>query len=514
MKLLKRLKKYCDFAGTSRFSSRLHLAVCLAAVGFGVTAAATRADLPGQVRGVLEDKLLHRTVTGIEVYRLGNSPADARQVFEQNASKAFTPASNLKVATTSAALDRFGPDFKFHTVLLMHGKDLAIIGDGDPTFGDAEYLKKAGWTVTTVYDHWAAQLKKLNVSQINNILVDDSVFDEEFAHPHWPAQQHTARFEAEVGGINLNANCVDVTVKPTAPGRPVEFSLDPVTSYVSVKNTCLTGNVNKVRLDREPGSNQIFLSGETPGRRSAMHSVTIHDPPLFAGTVLADTLRASGIKVLGEVKRDRGIRPAYEKGALPAGAWQPIGVHQTPIAAVLARCNKDSMNVYAESLCKRLGYETAHASGSWENGPAAVGAFLAKAGVPKDQFRLEDGSGLSRGDLISPSALAHVLIYDRYSPNHQAFFDSLSIAGVDGTLDDRFRERGLRDLRRRVFGKSGFIEGVSTVCGYLHAKDDQWYVFSIMMNGIPPKSNSQIKVLQERIIRDIDDNTVSTSARR
>jgi len=66
------------------------------------------------------------------------------------------------------------------------------------------------------------------------------------------------------------------------------------------------------------------------------------------------------------------------------------------------------------------------------------------------------------------------------------------------------RASDLRDLRRRVFGKSGFIEGVSTVSGYLHAKDDQWYVFSIMINGIPHQSNSEIKVIQEKVIRAVD----------
>ena len=140
-------------------------------------------------------------------------------------------------------------------------------------------------------------------------------------------------------------------------------------------------------------------------------------------------------------------------------------------------------------------------------GRQSSGAFLKKAGVPEAEFKLDDGSGLSRGNAISPHALAKILVYDYYGKNHEMFFASLSIAGVDGTLDDRFRERDLRDLRRRVFGKSGFIEGVSTLCGYLKAKDDQWYVFSIMMNGIPHKSNSEAKVLQEKIIKAVDTRT-------
>ncbi|HZL37813.1 MAG TPA: D-alanyl-D-alanine carboxypeptidase/D-alanyl-D-alanine-endopeptidase [Tepidisphaeraceae bacterium] len=485
---------------------------CAAAVlvGHGPTA---RADLAAEVHAVLQEKLLHKTTTGIEVYRLGKTESDVKEVFNLSAQTPLTPASNLKVATTSAALDQFGQDFKFRTILLMHDGDVIMVGDGDPTFGDAEYLKKAGWKTTTVFVNWAEQLKKLNVAQVKDVIVDDSVFDEDFSNSHWPAGQYAARFEAEVGGINLNANCIDFTVTPGAPGQRVGFSTDPRTSYVSVRNNCVTGNLNRVRLNRDVDSNQITLAGETPGRRNALVSITIHDPPMYAGTVLAETLAANGIKITGAVKRDRSIRAAYEKIAKPAGNWQVIAIHETPLAAVLARCNKDSVNVYAESLCKRLGHETAHAAGTWPNGTAAVGAFLRKAGVAQTEFKLDDGSGLSRADLISPHALARVLIYDHYSKNHDFFFNSLSIAGVDGTLDNRFAERGLRDLRRRVIGKSGFIEGVSTVSGYLHAKDDQWYAFSIMMNGIPRLSNSQVKVLQEKIIRALDNNTASASAR-
>jgi D-alanyl-D-alanine carboxypeptidase/D-alanyl-D-alanine-endopeptidase (penicillin-binding protein 4) len=232
---------------------------------------------------------------------------------------------------------------------------------------------------------------------------------------------------------------------------------------------------------------------------------------MYAATVFSEALTGAGIKMTGAVKRDRTIRhQLVAPGA--AAKWQVLGIHETPISPVLARCNKDSMNLYAESLCKRLGSEVAQTSGSWENGTGAVGAFLKKAGVPAAEFKLDDGSGLSRDNLISPHALTKVLIYDFYSKNHEIFFNSLAVAGVDGTLDDRFRERDVRDLRRRVYGKSGFIEGVSTLCGYLKAKDDQWYVFSIMVNGIPHFSNPQVKVIQEKVLKAVDMSTLAPTS--
>jgi D-alanyl-D-alanine carboxypeptidase/D-alanyl-D-alanine-endopeptidase (penicillin-binding protein 4) len=222
---------------------------------------------------------------------------------------------------------------------------------------------------------------------------------------------------------------------------------------------------------------------------------------MYAATVFSEVLAKKGVKITGAVKRDRTIR--HSVLAQPA-AYRVVAIHETPLFPILARCNKDSVNVYAESLCKRLGFEVTRLPGSWENGTAAVGTFLKKTGIAEGEFKLDDGSGLSRVNAISPHALTRVLAYDFYSKDRDLFFNTLAVAGVDGTLDDRFAERDVRDLRRRVFGKSGFIEGVSTLCGYLKAKNDQWYVFSIMMNGIPPKSNSEYKTIQEKIIKAVD----------
>jgi D-alanyl-D-alanine carboxypeptidase/D-alanyl-D-alanine-endopeptidase (penicillin-binding protein 4) len=179
------------------------------------------------------------------------------------------------------------------------------------------------------------------------------------------------------------------------------------------------------------------------------------------------------------------------------GEWQALAVHETPIAQALARANKDSVNLYAECLAKRLGFAATGQSGSWENGTAAVGAFLKKAGVAETEFKLDDGCGLSKQNRISPNAIVRVLMYDYFSPNRQAFLSSLSIAGSDGTLEHRFANT---DLRGRVFGKSGFVKGVSSLSGYLMARDGNWYAFSILMNGIPELSNSGVKVLQEGIV--------------
>lgn len=473
-------------------------AVGLACALIGMLAATSRADFAGDVEAILKDKLLAKATVGIEIVRMGKSDADSKPIYERDAHSPLMPASNLKLTTTSAALDKFGPDFKFHTALLLHDNDLVLVGDGDPSFGDAEYLKRVGWKPTTVYENWAAQLKKLGIKSVRNVIIDDSVFDDVYLQPHWPIGQIDHSYVAEVGGLNFDANCVTFVIQPTSPGKRVDYTLIPNTQYLMVDNTCITGK-NEVQLGRKPGTNEVIMRGEAPGTGPSSLLETIHDPPMYGATVLSETISASGIPVTGQVRRDRGASAARAKA--PTGEWKVIGINETALAVALARANKDSVNLYAESLCKRLGHETAHASGSWENGTAAVGAFLKKAGIPESEFHLDDGSGLSRQDHIAPHALIRVLTYDFFSPNHDAFLNSLSVSGSDGTLEERFRGS---DLRHRVIGKSGFIEGVSCLSGFVKAKDNQWYAFSIMMNGVPYKSNSLAKALQEKIIHALD----------
>lgn len=471
-----------------RFVATLGLLSLLLA---GSRAAAT---IESEVAAVKQDRLMHRASLGVQVMRLGTSPADLKEVFNLDAHVPLTPASNLKLVTTAASLERLGADFKFRTTLYRRGDDLVLVGDGDPTFGDADYLKAFGWKNTAVFDGWIAQLQKLGVTSVNDVIIDDSVFDEQFFHPDWPTDQLDLYYEAEVGGMNFNANLVELT------GNGYEPAVSPRVRYLQFKQNDVSGK--RLSANRQAGSNVVVLRGNLSDRLSQQE--TIHDPPLFSATVLFDLAAARGIKITGQVKRDRTIRGLKPETLVAAGKMSVVGFHETPLSAVIARANKHSVNLYAEALCKRMGYDPAkNTPGTWETGTAATSAYLKTAGIPETDFTLADGCGLSKKNAISPRALVRVLCYEFYGKNRDIFAQSLSVAGVknDGTLQDRFEGS---DLRRRVFGKSGFVEGVSTLSGYLQAKDGQWYAFSIMINGIPRLSNSQVKLLQERIVKAVD----------
>lgn len=446
-----------------------------------------RADFKSDVNAILANNTLKKAAIGIEIARL--TPTEAVTVFKLNEQSPRLPASNLKILTTSAALDRLGPDFKFRTVLASKDADLYLIGDGDPTFGDAKLLKPLGWDVNTVFKSWAQELKKRGSTTVRNVIVDDSIFDTRFVHPNWPSEQQHFDYVAQVGGVNLNTNCLDIYVRATSPGNAVEYIIDPPTKYVRVKNSCVTGSKNSVYLSRVLGGNEIVLRGEVKSTLAEPVAVTIHDPPMFAATVLAETLAANGITVTGKVSRDRKSRDAQP---------QEIAALETPLASVLARANKDSVNMYAESLCKRLGYAASKEPGSWTNGSAAVAAFLKQAGADEKQFHLDDGCGLSRENGVSADVVIKVLEYNFRGKNFETFKNSLAIGGTDGTLKNRFEG----SLKGRVFGKSGFINAVSCLSGYLKTTDDHWYAFSFLMNDVTREANP--KLVHEKILTILD----------
>jgi serine-type D-Ala-D-Ala carboxypeptidase/endopeptidase (penicillin-binding protein 4) len=453
-------------------------------------------DLASDVRRILADPFLAHTRHGVKLMRLADGQAVT--LFESNADLPLVPASNLKLVTTSAAMAKLGPDFKFRTLLLAHGDDLVLVGDGDPSFGDAELLKKSGWDVRTIFQTWAAALARRKIGPFSHLWVDDSVFDEQFLNPHWPADQAQKHYMAEVAGMNLNANLADVYVKPSGSGELVHFVTDPRTRYFTIHNTCMSGADNRIWLSRQTQTNDLSLGGEAAEANDVPVSVTVHDPPLYAATVLAESLEDAGISI-GSVGRDRTARERYLRGE---AGWTLLAVNQTPLTAVMANANKNSVNLYAECCAKRLGFAV-YGEGAWPNGVAAVGQFLKQIGVPDDQYRLDDGCGLSKENAISANLMTTVLEHDFYSPSAKAFMDTMAIAGVDGTMEDRFRGT---DLRGRVLAKSGFVNGVSCLSGYLHGRDGDWYGFSILFNEVPAGGTSQAKTIEERIVRAVDKN--------
>ena len=478
----------------------VRLLICLVVVLSFVPGLAA-ADLAGDVRAAVAKVRPHMDVA---VHVREVTPGrPARELVAIDADRPMIPASNMKLVTTAAALDGFGDDFAFRTLLAVREQggqvEVAVVGDADPTFGDGELLRRHGTALTGVLDQWAELLRSRGIKRIDALVVDDSVLDGQSLHPRWEADDLHRPYAAEVGGLNFNANCLDVYVDRRGAGRRVAYRLEPPTGYATIDNSCVGGSQNAVILTRRLGTNVVDLAGQTDARvEQGPLRVTIAKPTAYFAAVARERFEAAGVDVAGSPMLDPGVRRQIFENR---GGWRVLAVHETPIDVVVARTNKDSENLYAEALFKRLGFAATGEPGSWQSGAAAVAAYLDTLGAG-DDYALDDGSGLSRDNRLTARLLTAVLA-DQFADRPQAWADSLSVAGVDGTLSRRFASPARKPLRRRVRGKSGYIRGVSTLSGLVQS-GDRWFAFSVLCNDIGGGKYYAAKDLQERVVELID----------
>ncbi len=475
-----------------RESLRLGVLSVALASPLGMTGAAVGEpgrSLRSRLDRILTNHNQSKAVLGARVIAL----PDGQVLYDRNGTKAMLPASNMKPVVMSAAIDQLGADFQFKTVLAVRGIDLVVIGEGDPTFGDERLARRRGQTITATFRSWAETLKATGVRQIpGDVVIDDSIFDDQFVHPSWPADQLQKWYEAPIGGLNFNANCTAVRVRPTSPGKPADVSLVPGGSWLKLANKTVSGTKNVATINRQWDSDTIVVSGMV-AKEGVLGPVTVRDPGLYFGDVLKTVLSEEGIQVVGGVVRER-VR--LENGSIPAGC-HIVAVHRAPLADALSRAGKESLGMMAEALMKLLGSKRSGV-GSWESGRQAVDEFLDRVGVSPSQVKVVEGSGLSRSDRLSAAAATQVFryMYNASDGNFEALRDSLACAGIDGTMKKRCR---WPDTKGRIFAKTGYIKGVRTLAGYIHTTSDRWLAFAFFYNQAA-KPN-ELKKLQDEACR-------------
>ncbi|MGH9361970.1 MAG: D-alanyl-D-alanine carboxypeptidase/D-alanyl-D-alanine endopeptidase, partial [Thermoanaerobaculia bacterium] len=374
--------------------------------------------------------------------------------------------------------------------------DLVVKGDGDPNIS----ARFHNGDPTAVFRRWAAELKAAGVREVGgDLVVDDSRFDDVRFLPGWKGSQAGSWFSAEVGALNLNDNCIEVTVRPTRPGEAARVELSPPTAYVVVENRCRTSGEEKAEpvFHRRPGTNTVAVrEGISLGRKEFTSSVTVHDPGLYFGTVLAEVLRREGLAVQGKVVRGKLEERA---GAAPAVLVR----RRSPLLDDLAVINKRSQNLHAEVLLKALGAQ-AESEGSVAGGARAIARFLGRAGIPAAGLQVEDGSGLSAGNRVSAATLAGVLGSIQRQGYFKQYLESLPVSGQDGTLKRRFRGR---PSAGHVHAKTGYIARVSALAGYVERGGRHW-VFAVLVNGLRQGGSrsrdiASARALQEEIADEV-----------
>ncbi len=404
--------------------------------------------------------------------------------FESDADVLLKPASVLKLFTTAAALERFGPQFRFETRFHLRDGELVVLGGGDPSLGDDRLDARSGRSLAAHFDEWAGALRKRGVSSLRGIVLDDSRFDRQWRHPDWPADQALEWYQAPVGAFNLNDNCLDATVELGAAGP--RLSLMPPLSEELIRSQLERGSKHAPRINRRIDGDIFEFSGPV-SKSHSFGPTAAGDPTLFFADALRHALARRGIQSGARLVRQR-VDPA----SLPAGSL--LAQVSTPLPDVLWRANTFSQNLFAECLLKALvAYEPdgspSGRSGSWDEGGAMLVRTLAGLGVRLERAQIRDGSGLSHENRVSARQVVALL---RAMDRHRArgvFLDSLAVAGREGSMRNRYAA-----LQDRVRGKTGTIREVSALAGYADAADGSRLVFAVLVNG--PASE-----LPEQVVR-------------
>jgi serine-type D-Ala-D-Ala carboxypeptidase/endopeptidase (penicillin-binding protein 4) len=446
-----------------------------------------------RVASLVNSPIARNAVASIQIVELETG----RVVAERNPTQAITPASNMKIFTTAAAIDLLKPSFQVTTGVYVRGTidptgtlngDVKIVGRGDPTIGGRFHDGSS----TAVMQQWAADLRRAGIKTVSgDLILEHGYFDTDYIHPTWPKDQLVNWYEAPIAAFSLQEGCVQVRVLPSAPGKPCVVQLEPPTAYMQVENSCVTGK-GMPFITRRLGTNTVIVRGGVPARTGATEVfVTVENPVHYFAAVTNETFARGGIRVMGKIS----LVPREE-----GGDWRQVSRHTTPLSILIYVINKKSQNHYAEQVLKMLGAER-RGLGTWETGNAEVQAWLTgKVGVPANEFVPADGSGMSRDNKASARAFITVLRYMWNSPWREEFVSSLPYTGDP---DSRFGNRLKQPpYARQVYAKTGYISGVIGLSGYVHAQSGKVYAFSFLFNRFQVGVFGVYR-LQDELLREI-----------
>lgn len=473
------------------------------------SAPVTLSDLRNRIEEIVRQPALEPGFFAVKIVSLDSGQV----IYEQNANKFVRPASNMKLYTVAAAFDRLTPDFHFVTSVyakegLDDGKikgDLFVYGRGDPSiaarFNNGDYFKGINDLADRIV---AAGVKRIK----GDLVGDESYFNGAPVGSGWEWEDLTWSYGAQVSALTINDNAIDLNIRPgDRIGAPVSIVTGPpATSFMTIVNRATTtarGSRGDLRIYRGLGANSLEISGTLPmGEAGFVGGVAIPDPALAFVSMLRDALIKRDVKIDGRVRTvtassGGSIIPVVSSASLAQPMNMPAQMAPVEIAtlpspafnSIAAQTLKPSQNQYTELILRTLGRtqppassETGRTRDDEERGLDILKAFLRQAGVGGSEVALNDGSGLSRNDLISANTTIQLLTFMSKHKYFAQFREALPIAGVDGTL--RTRMRGT-PAEGNVRAKTGSLSSVASLSGYVTTAAGEHLVFSMMLNNYP-----------------------------
>ncbi|HET6401601.1 MAG TPA: D-alanyl-D-alanine carboxypeptidase/D-alanyl-D-alanine-endopeptidase [Candidatus Kapabacteria bacterium] len=423
-------------------------------------------------------------------------------LYRRNDTKSLLPASNMKLFTTAEALALLGPEYRYKTELLTNGPikrhtlygNLIIRGVGDPTFSD--WGSPFFDTGLNIHREWPKLLRRIGVRRIlGSITIDNSFFTPERYAEGWQLDDAAYYYATPITALADNENQVALSIFPDSKvGKLATVGIYRQPIYGILRNHAVTGDTSSpltIDAGRMLCSDTITIRGMIPQLHPEVtERVSIDVPERYATDDFG-----SSLEYWGHIKQfNRHLRRHFYKKIRHPKILASYS--SRPLRKIIHAMNKESDNFIAECLFRTVA-KVIGGEGSWTRGIAVMRKYLATLGIDTTRLQFTDGSGLSRMDLVTADDIVTVLRAMASNPKlDSAFYNSLPIMGVDGTLENRLKGT---PAQGNVQAKTGSMTGVRAVSGYLTTRDGEQLAFSILANNYTV-SGSEIGKLEDEVL--------------
>lgn len=423
-----------------------------------------------------------------------------KQIYAVHEDEPLNPASNVKLISTATALDVMGHDYTYQTAILgptpdsdgVLAGDIFLLGDHDPLLG----ANDLGELATELADSGISVLA-------GDIVVGDDARD----------------------GVLYSKITIKVSPGANKGDAPV-VTVSPKSSFIEVDNTATTSTRGRTKLkvkyrldETNPDGTRyvVALSGAIrKGWKAKTYTKWVPKKGLYAAHLLQDAMAEAGIEITGTIRYsdlDEYVADATAAKYLPLSLASHSSI---PMSRIVSKINKRSINWLADSVIKKAGAIAYGGDPSMKKGVKAMNRWLSSIGISEKNHVLDTGSGLSYKTQLTARQIVTVLreagglvsdeladasdeLSGAAAEAHKVFLESLSVAGVDGTLRRRFRESKPR-LEGNIIGKTGTLTKIIALSGILTLDNDNAVVFSLVTNDHGPKKRTLVRQDHEKLV--------------